>query len=305
MDIKNVHLVLQNRFTSKRIYKVSLSLTLMVFVFTMTPGSSLFNILKPVSAAPLTGVSVSPASNIKNEKATYDFFLTTKTTGTIKVIQIDFPSGFNLGNIRLIEKSGIGSGSLSVSGSTLKYTVSIAANVAAETTIRLEIGRIIATGAGSHTVSMKTINPQDVVIDGPTSSSSFTIKSINGNDVSPGFIKRKSLLDDAAGNAHGWNPDGSAKIFGIVDGDVSGPAINIFVSAIDEDGAGCRTTDFDSEENLMSIKCDVAPANNNALHYLITKLPANVVTSTSLPSSQSLLSSSIPLSPSDPFETGK
>ena len=49
----------------------------------------------------------------------------------------------------------------------------------------------------------------------------------------------------------------------------------------------------------MSIICDVAPANNNSLHYLIIKLPAEVVTSTSITSSQSLLSSSIPSSPFD------
>jgi hypothetical protein len=285
---------------TSKVFKISLSLALMVFVFTMTTGSSLFNILKPVSAAALTGgVSVSPASNIINEKATYNFFLKTKTTGTIKIIQIDFPSSFDLSKIRLIERSGIGSGSLSFSGSILNYTVNSATSVAAGTTIKLEIGRIIATEAGGHTVSMKTISPQNVVIDGPTSSSSFTIKAITGEDVSPGFIKRKTLLDDAAGNVHGWKPDGSAKIFGIIDGDISGPANNIFVSAIDEDGAGCRTTDLASEENVMSIICDVAPANNNSLHYLIIKLPAEVVTSTSITSSQSLLSSSIPSSPFD------
>lgn len=281
-----------------KVFKISLSLALMVFVFTMTPGSSLVNILKPVSADALTGVSVSPASNIKNERATYNFFLTTNTTATVKIIQIDFPSSFDLSKIRLIERSGIGSGSLSFSGSTLNYTVNSATSVAAGKTIKLEIGRIIATEAGGHIVSMKTISPQNIVIDGPTLSSSFTIKAITGEDVSPGFIKRKTLLDDAAGNVHGWNPDGSAKTFGIIDRDISGPANNIFVSAIDEDGAGCRTTDLASEENLMSIICDAAP-DNNSLHYLIIKLPAEVVASTSLNSSQSLLSSSIPSSPFD------
>ena len=290
---------------SSKVFKISLSLALMVLVFTMTPGSSLFNILKPVSAATLTGVSVSPASNVINERATYDIFLTTKTTGTIKIIQIDFPSSFNLASFRLIEKSGIGPGSLSFSGSTLKYTVNSATSVPAGTNIKLEVGRIIATEAGSQTVSIQTTSPQNVVIDGPTSSGSFTIKAITGKDVSPGFIKRKTLLDDAAGNTHGWNPDGSAKIFGIIDGDISEPANNIFVSAIDEDGAGCRIIDFDAEENLMSIRCDVPPANNNALHYLITKLPANVVTSTSLISSQSLFSSSIPSSPFDTLQVDK
>lgn len=130
-----------------KVFKISLSLALMVFVFTMTPGSSLLNILKPVSADALTGVSVSPASNIKNERATYNFFLTTNTTATVKIVQIDFPSSFDLSKIRLIERSGIGSGSLSFSGSTLNYTVNSATSIAAGKTIKLEIGRIVATEA--------------------------------------------------------------------------------------------------------------------------------------------------------------
>ena len=187
----------------------------------------------------------------------------------------------------------------------MKYTVNSATSVPAGTDITLEVGRIIATEAGRQTVSIQTISPQNVVIDGPTSSGSFTIKAILGKDVSPGFIKRKTLLDDAAGNTHGWNPDGSAKIFGIIDDDIPGPTNDVFFcSAIDEDGAGCRTIDFDAEENLMSIRCDFPPANNNALHYLITKLPPNVVTST-LISSQSLLSSSIPSSPFDTLKVDK
>ena len=147
------------KHTSK-VVKISLSLALMLFVLTMTPASSLFNILKPASAAPLTSMSVSPMSNTINEMDTYDFLFKTATTGTIKTIEINFPSSFNVANIRLIERDGIGSGTLSFSGSTIKYTVGGSDSIPAGTNIRLEIARIIATAEGSFTVSIKTLNSQ-------------------------------------------------------------------------------------------------------------------------------------------------
>jgi hypothetical protein len=82
--------------SASKVVKISLSLTLMLFVFTMTPASSLFNIVKPVSAAQLTSISVSSMSNVINEMDTYDFLFKTATTGTIKTIEINFPSSFNV-----------------------------------------------------------------------------------------------------------------------------------------------------------------------------------------------------------------
>lgn len=125
----------------------------MLFVLTMTPASSFLQIIRPAEAAALTHLLVLPTSNIVNERATYDILLRTATTGTIKTIQIDFPLGFDLAvATRLIERSGIGSGSLSVinnpdvaGAKSLRYTVSSAVSIPAGTDIRLEIARIIAT----------------------------------------------------------------------------------------------------------------------------------------------------------------
>jgi len=282
---------------TSKVVKISLSLALMLFVFAMTPASSLFNILRPVSAAPLTSISVSPASNIINEMATYNFLFKTATTGTIKTIEINFPSSFNVANIRLIEREGIGSGTLSFSGSTIKYTVGGSDSIPAGTNIRLEMARIIAIEEGSFTVSIKTLNSQGGTIDGPTTSGPFIIKSITGNDISPGFMIRKTLKDDAAGNAHGWNPDNDIKFFSITDNDLdptNTESDSYFVSIIPKGtNSGINVgailcTVYDWISTAFNVRCNSAPEDLASLHYIITKLPPHVVTSSSsVPSSQS------------------
>ena len=266
--------------------KITLSLALMVFVLTMTPASTFFQITKPVSAAALTSVSATPDSNVINERATYNFLLTTGTTAAIKTIQIAFPSGFNLENIRLIERSGIGSGTLSFSGSTLKYTVS-STTIAAGTPIKLEIGSIIAEKGGTFTVTMSTLNSGEGIIDGPTTSAPFTIKRITGSDIagstitgadiSPGFMIRKSLLDDQVGNSKGWNPGGVNPI-SVSDSDISGSPDGIFVSTIVQ-GRMCSAAEVNVATHAFVVLCNSAPLDQSVLHYMITKLPSNIVTS--------------------------
>jgi hypothetical protein len=137
------------------------NITLPLFLITLLSISSIssLQLVKSVMAASLSGVSVVPTSNIVNERATYDFFFTTKTTGTIKTVVIDFPLGFTLDIAKLVERSGIGSGSLSAQGQSLVYTVKSPVRVSANTEIRLEIGKIIATlPSTSFTVSIRTSN---------------------------------------------------------------------------------------------------------------------------------------------------
>lgn len=298
------------KHTSK-VVKISLSLALMLFVLTMTPASSLFNILKPASAAPLTSMSVSPMSNTINEMDTYDFLFKTATTGTIKTIEINFPSSFNVANIRLIERDGIGSGTLSFSGSTIKYTVGGSDSIPAGTNIRLEIARIIATAEGSFTVSIKTLNSQAGTIDGPTTSGPFIIKSITGgdiadssitsgdiqdntissSDVSPTFMIKKTLKDDDAGHTHNWNPNGVSRHFSIPDDDITGDDNSLLVSIMVQDPIGgtdppvCSVRGTNTVTGFWHFNCDHAPIDGSKLDYIITKLPPNVATSTTSASS--------------------
>jgi hypothetical protein len=66
-----------------------------------------------MAAGILTRVFILPMDNIVNTKTRYDISLKTATTGTIKTIPMTFPSSFDVtGAYKLIEKHGIGSGSL-------------------------------------------------------------------------------------------------------------------------------------------------------------------------------------------------
>jgi hypothetical protein len=301
----------KNKFRNKVIW---LSLALVILVANTSPFSS-FQFVKEAKAAELPYVSVIPASNIINERATYDIFVKTATTGTIRTIEMTFPSSFDLtAATRYIENSGIGSGSLSSSGSTLKYMVNNPERVPAGTNIRLEIGRIVATAEGSFTVSVKTLYPSGNTIDGPTNSGGFTIKSIGtneisdnkvsssditdnsitGSDISTAFMIQKTLHDDTVGNTLGWNPDGFKKAFAISDPDISSEPNSQFVSMMvrSENAVFCSAAGADT--GLFVVYCNSAPQNSAAINYIITKLPSHDVTSSLSASSVSPHMSALP-----------
>jgi hypothetical protein len=286
---KSVDLGRKKKNASKRIFKTSFTLLLIVFAFTMSSPSSFFQILKPAMAAgSLTSVTVIPTNNIVNTRTTYDIFFKTATTGTIKIIHMTFPSGFDVSAAtKPIETTGIGSGSLSApSSTTLIYTVSNPVSVPAGTTIRLEIGRVVNSNtAGNFRVSIATENTIPTIIDGPTKSFSFPIKPVTGNDVSPDFMIRKTLYDDDAGNAHGWDPDASTTAYAISDSDISGVFNSEFVSVMIRNGNPVFCTAAGADAGLFVVYCNSAPGNSAELHYVMTKLPAHVVKSTSSSSS--------------------
>lgn len=222
----------------------------------------------------------------------------TATTATIKTIEMNFPSSFDVRftfgpNPKLIEKSNIGSGSLdnggpSDSATKLVYKVNNPVSVSAGTSIRLEIGRIdnSQTPDIAARVSITTKNTGGNTIDGPTSSSSFFIKAIDGSDIEPNFMIRKTLFDNSAGHDRGWDPDGVTTDFTIFDHDVQideEAGDETFVSLMLRDSHTtkpiCMVNDTQFEKFLMN--CTTAPPNDAELHYEIHKLPPNRITSTS------------------------
>jgi hypothetical protein len=328
-SIKSEGLEPKRKKTSNRIFKTSLTLLLIVFVFTMS--SSFFQMVKPAMAAGLTSVSVVPSSSIVNQRTIYDIFLKTATTSTIKTIEVTFPTGFDLTlATKLIEREGIGFGYFSSSGSTLNYTVNNPVKVSAGTMIRLELARIVAENAGSFTASVRTLNKANSQIDGPTSSSSFSIEDIGTNDiaansvtsskiaansvtsskiadnsitaedVSTNFTIRKTLHDDTSGHTHGWNPDISTTAFAISDSDISGASSSEFVSVMVRSGNPVFCAAATGDTGLFGVYCDSPPGNSAELDYIITKLPAHDDVASLSASSESTPSSASPSLSSSP-----
>ncbi len=347
-SIKSEGLEPKNQKTTN-IFKISLTLALMAFVFSTSP-TSYFGVIKPATAAgTLTTVSLVPLSNLVTTMTTYDISFRTGTIGTIKTIEIHFPDGqFDVGSVtRYLGRSGIGSGSISVTNnpatdSIITYTVKNPERVPAGTFIRLEIPRIIANDAGNFQATIITKRTDGSIIDGPTLSSKFLISdvgttgiadnsitgskitdnsitgskitdnsitgskirdnSITGQDLSTGFTIRKTLHDDAIGNAHGWNPDTSTRAFAILDSDISGLSSSEFVSVMVRSGNPTFCAAASGDTGVFGVYCDSPPGNFAELDYIITKLPAHddVASSLSASTSESTLSSASPSLSSSP-----
>jgi len=136
-------------------------------------------------------------------------------------------------------------------------------------------------------VGISTADTVPTVIDGPTLSWSFKIREITGNDVSPNFMIRKTLNDDAAGHGHGWDPDASTTSYAIFDSDIIGASDAEFVSVMIRNGNAVYCSATTADTGLFHVQCNSAPGNSAILDYIITKLPAHVVTSTSISSKSS------------------
>jgi len=300
------------------ILKISLTFTLIVFVFSTSP-TSYFGVIKPAMAAgTLTTVSFIPSSNLATMMSTYDISFRTGTTGTIKTIEILFPDGqFDIASAtRYLERSGIGSGSISVTNnpathSMITYTVKNPESVPADTFIKLEIPRIIANVAGNFQATITTKNTDGGIIDGPTLSSKFLISdvdttaiadnSITGQDLSTSLTIRKTLHDDAIGHARGWNPDTSTRAYAVSDSDISGAPSSEFVSVIVRSGNPVLCAAASGDAGLFGVYCDSPPGNSAELDYIITKLPAHDDAVSSLSaSSESTPSSASPSLSSSP-----
>ncbi len=160
--------------------------------------------------AALTNVIAMPTNNLVSTKSYYVIAFTTATTGTIKTIDITYPAGFNVANAMLIEASGIGAGTISVSGQIVTYTVASPVSVSAGTNIMIMISQIVNAFTTSNQVTVTTKDPSSVIIDGPTLSSVFTLQKVTTGMISTGAVTLAKLAANSV--------DGSK----IVDGSVSG-----------------------------------------------------------------------------------
>ncbi|MGI0044999.1 MAG: hypothetical protein ACRD47_14935, partial [Nitrososphaeraceae archaeon] len=124
-----------------------------------------------------------------------------------------------------------------------------------------------------------TITARDIggnLIDGPAQTNVYTIKQIESNDVAESFMKRVILLDNLAGNALGWNPDGVTTAFNIDDPAVSGiDTAFIVVEALSGvTNLNCDTTG--QTEDRFPFRCSTAPPNDDELNYVVINLPSHM-----------------------------
>jgi hypothetical protein len=143
-----------------------------------------------VTTQSLSSVKALQTNNIVNTQSYYDIIFKTGTTATIGKIDITFPSGTVKGGRVVVEASGIGSGSTSLSGNTITYTVSSPVSISSGKTIRLEFGGIgnPPTASANLAVTVTTKTSDGTVIEGPATSSAYSTKQIGTNDIADGAV---------------------------------------------------------------------------------------------------------------------
>jgi hypothetical protein len=146
------------------------------------------------------GIRAVQSNNVVNTQALYDIIFRTTSAGIIKNIELTFPTGSNLNSAVLLEVSGVGSGSASISGQKLTYSISTAANVPSATTIRLEVGNIVnpILPSSALTVQVTTKDAAGAVIDSGTSAG-YPIKQIGSTDIANNAITTTKIQDGQVG----------------------------------------------------------------------------------------------------------
>jgi hypothetical protein len=158
---------------------------------TFSPSSSPSSLSStPTIQAALTGPASFRASDIVNSKTIYEIAFITTTTGTIHAIDITFPAGTIVSAAGVIERVGIGPGTLTKSGTTITFHVANPEVIPAGTFIRLEMVDIKnpPNPGSDYKISVTTRGPNSIVIDGTSQSVAYSIKQIQGFDIAPDAI---------------------------------------------------------------------------------------------------------------------
>lgn len=87
-------------------------------------------------------------------------------------------------------------------------------------------------------------------------------------------MKRVTLLDNAGGNAQGWNPTGGLADFTITEPAVVSKDTSFVTIWVSQQTPVCRV--YDQDVSGFIVRCDPAPTDGAELQYVIENLPAHV-----------------------------
>jgi hypothetical protein len=205
---------------------------------------------------------------------------------------MDFPAVTNIAAAGVIERVGIGGGTLLKSGSSITYDVTTPVSIPAGTFIKLEMFglKYPINPSTAFTATITTRDSGGNLIDGPSQTNVYTMKQIGTSDIADNsitstepagsFMKRVTVLDTAGGHAVGWNPDGGTTTFTI-----SEPALNsdesFFTIEVRSDFSNinqlCDVANQVTSAPTFFVTCSTAPPNGSELHYVVGSLPLHVI----------------------------
>jgi hypothetical protein len=228
--------------------------------------------------------------DLVNSLVFYEVTFITSTTGAIEKIRMDFAAGTNINAAGVIEKVGIGGGTLLKAAGSLTYDVTTPVSIPAGTFIRLEIFGIKNpfNPSTSNTATITTRDSAGNLIDGPSVTNVYIIKRIEGNDVAESFMKRVTLLDDPSGHARGWDPSGQPGNGGgprnfiisesAISSDIDNPFFTVeVVFGVGAEGLICAAGNHDPVGKTFAVSCTFSPPNGSELHYVVGNLPGHLI----------------------------
>jgi hypothetical protein len=147
-----------------------------------------------IASASPTANQVYPTNDIVNSRAWYQVIFTTGTTAPIKQVEVDFPSGTNIANAKLLDTGGLGPGIYTISGQTITYTVAPEVLVPTNTELRLQYDNILNPSVpdANLTVGITTKDSAGSVVDSGTSLA-YKIRQIGTEDISNKSITSEKI----------------------------------------------------------------------------------------------------------------
>jgi hypothetical protein len=243
----------------------------------------------PTIQAPLQIPRTLQSNDLVNSLAFYEVTFITSTTGAIDKIRMDFPFTTNIAAAGLIERIGIGGGTLLKSGSSITYDVTTPVSIPAGTFIRLEMFGIKnpINPSTTFTADITTRDSGGNLIDGPSPTNVYTIRKLGSDDIAAGaitfdkpaenFMKKVNVNDFPGGHAVGWNPDGVATVFEISEplaSDFNAGAIINVDSTVAADPVCSASQVFAGQ---IEIFCTSPPADGSTLDYIIINVPFEII----------------------------
>ena len=147
-----------------------------------------------IASASRTANQVYPTNDIVNSRAWYQVIFMTGTTAPIKQVEVDFPSGTNIENAKLLDTAGLGPGIYTISGQTITYTVTPEVLVPTNTELRLHYDNILNPSVpdANLTVRITTKDSAGSVVESGTSLA-YKIRQIGTEDISNKSITSEKI----------------------------------------------------------------------------------------------------------------
>ncbi|HEY7228140.1 MAG TPA: hypothetical protein VH481_08445 [Nitrososphaeraceae archaeon] len=165
-----------------------------------TTGIQSQNEISPyfIASASPTANQLYPTNDLVNSKAWYQVIFTTGTTAAIKQVEVEFPPGTDIANAKLVDTTGLGPGTYTISGQTITYTVAPEILVPANTELRLQYDNILNPSIpdSNLTIRISTKDTAGSVIDSGTSLA-YKIRQIGTEDISNRSITREKIEPSA------------------------------------------------------------------------------------------------------------